>query len=55
MALISLLPLEMAKKLKPAIEAWNQEDPRISADRFIGELIKSRKRNITTPGRQPGL
>jgi choline dehydrogenase-like flavoprotein len=37
---ISLLPLEMAKKLKPAIEAWNQQDPRISADRFIGGIIK---------------
>lgn len=37
---ISLLPLEMAKKLKPAIEAWNQQDPRISADRFIGSRIQ---------------
>ncbi len=40
---VSLLPLEMAKKMKPAIEAWNQEDPRISADRFMGGYAKVEK------------
>jgi choline dehydrogenase-like flavoprotein len=28
--------LEVAKKIKPAIERWNQEDPRKSGDRFFG-------------------
>ena len=28
------------KKLKPAIEAWNQKDPRISADRFMGGIMQ---------------
>jgi choline dehydrogenase-like flavoprotein len=45
---ISLLPLEMAKKLKPAIEAWNQQDPRISADRFMGGFAKV-ERETTLP------
>lgn len=40
---VSLLPLEMAKKLMPAIESWNQQDPRTSADRFIGGHIKVAK------------
>jgi choline dehydrogenase-like flavoprotein len=40
---VSLLPLEMAKKMKPAIEAWNQQDPRTSADRFIGGYAKVEK------------
>ena len=38
---VSLLPLDMARKLKPAIEAWNQEDPRTSADRFMGGFAKA--------------
>ena len=38
---VSLLPLDIAKRLKPAIEAWNQEDPRISADRFMGGFAKA--------------
>jgi choline dehydrogenase-like flavoprotein len=37
----SLIPLDMARKLKPAIEAWNQQDPRISADRFMGGFAKA--------------
>ncbi|HEY4966622.1 MAG TPA: GMC family oxidoreductase [Puia sp.] len=40
---VSLLPLEVAKKLKPAIEAWNQKDPRVSADRFMGSYAKAAK------------
>jgi choline dehydrogenase-like flavoprotein len=33
---VSLTALEVAKKIKPAIERWNQEDPRKSGDRFFG-------------------
>lgn len=43
---VSLLPLEMAKKMKPAIEAWNQQDPRTSADRFIGEHVKVARETV---------
>ena len=38
---VSLRPLDMAQKLKPAIEAWNQEDPRKSGDRFFGNFSKA--------------
>jgi choline dehydrogenase-like flavoprotein len=38
---VSLTPLDMANKMKPAIEAWNQEDPRKSRDRFIGGIRKA--------------
>jgi choline dehydrogenase-like flavoprotein len=37
---VSLTPLDMARKLKPAIEAWNQDDPRVSADRYMGGFAK---------------
>jgi choline dehydrogenase-like flavoprotein len=48
---VSLLPLEMAKKMKPAIEAWNQQDPRVSADRFIGGYAKvARETHIPASG-----
>jgi choline dehydrogenase-like flavoprotein len=40
---VSLLPLDMANRLKPAIEAWNQDDPRKSADRFMGGFAKAEK------------
>jgi choline dehydrogenase-like flavoprotein len=43
---VSLLPLEIAKKMKPAIEAWNQKDPRLSADRFMGGIAKVEKETI---------
>ncbi len=44
---VSLLPLDMANRLKPAIEAWNQEDPRISADRFMGGFAKAAQETQT--------
>jgi choline dehydrogenase-like flavoprotein len=36
----------MAKKMKPAIEAWNQEDPRLSADRFMGGYAKVTRETV---------
>jgi choline dehydrogenase-like flavoprotein len=33
---VSLTPLAIANNIKPAIERWNQEDPRKSGDRFFG-------------------
>ena len=33
---VSLTPLVIANKLKPAIERWNQEDPRKAGNRFFG-------------------
>ncbi len=38
---VSLTPLETAKKVKPAIESWNQEDPRKSGDRFFGNISQA--------------
>ncbi|HMG66350.1 MAG TPA: GMC family oxidoreductase, partial [Chitinophagaceae bacterium] len=38
---VSLRPLDLAKKLKPAIERWNQEDPRKSGERFFGNYGKA--------------
>jgi hypothetical protein len=38
---VSLTPLDMAKKVKPAIESWDQEDPKKSRDSFIGNIIKA--------------
>ena len=38
---VSLTPLDMAKKIKPAIESWDQEDPRKSVDSFFGNIIKA--------------
>jgi choline dehydrogenase-like flavoprotein len=38
---VSLTPLEIAKKVKPAIESWNQEDPRKSGDSFFGNINKA--------------
>jgi choline dehydrogenase-like flavoprotein len=38
---VSLTPLDMAHKIKPAIETFNQDDPRISMDRFKGNIIKA--------------
>jgi choline dehydrogenase-like flavoprotein len=40
---VSLRPLDMAQKIKPAIEAWNQDDPRKSGDRFFGNFSKAAK------------
>jgi choline dehydrogenase-like flavoprotein len=40
---ISVTPLEVAKKLRPAIEAWNQDDPRKSGDRFFGAYGRAAK------------
>ncbi len=40
---ISLTALDIAKKIKPAIEAWNQEDPRKSGDRFFGGYGRAAK------------
>ena len=51
---VSLLPLEMAKKMKPAIEAWNHEDPRISADRFMGGYAKVEKETALPAGGSRG-
>ena len=47
---VSLRPLDMAQKIKPAIEAWNQEDPRKSGDRFFGNFSKAAKESAA-----PGL
>ena len=33
---VSLTPLDIAKKIKPAIERWNQDDPRKAGNRFFG-------------------
>jgi choline dehydrogenase-like flavoprotein len=35
---VSLTPLATARKIHPAIESWNQEDPRKSGDRFFGNF-----------------
>jgi choline dehydrogenase-like flavoprotein len=40
---ISLTALDIAKKIKPAIETWNQEDPRKSGDRFFGGYGRASK------------
>jgi choline dehydrogenase-like flavoprotein len=40
---VSMTALDIAKKIKPAIEEWNQEDPRKSGDRFFGGFIKAGK------------
>jgi choline dehydrogenase-like flavoprotein len=40
---VSLTALDIAKKLKPAIERWNQEDPRKSGDRFFGGYSSASK------------
>jgi choline dehydrogenase-like flavoprotein len=37
---VSLNPSDFANRLKPAIEAWSEEDPRKSADSFMGALPK---------------
>ena len=39
----SLIPLDMAKKIKPAIEAWSQQDPRKSGDNFFGNISQAGK------------
>jgi len=38
---LSLSPLEVAKKIKPAIEGWSQQDPRKSGDSFFGGFSKA--------------
>ena len=38
---VSLNPSDFANRLKPAIEAWNEEDPRKSADSFMGGFAKA--------------
>jgi choline dehydrogenase-like flavoprotein len=40
---VSLTALEVARRMKPAIEAWNQEDPRKSGDRFFGGYGRAAK------------
>ena len=40
---VSLTPLDIAKKIKPAIERWNQEDPIKSGDRFFGAYSRASK------------
>jgi choline dehydrogenase-like flavoprotein len=39
----SLIPLDMARKIKPAIEAWSQQDPRKSGDNFFGNISQAGK------------
>ncbi len=43
---ISLTPLDIAKKIKPAIERWNQEDPRKAGNRFFGGYSAGVKMHI---------
>jgi choline dehydrogenase-like flavoprotein len=43
---VSLTPLEMASKMKPAIEKWNQEDPRKSGEQFFDSYRKASKESI---------
>lgn len=38
---VSLNPSDFANRLKPAIEAWSEEDPRKSADSFMGGFAKA--------------
>jgi choline dehydrogenase-like flavoprotein len=40
---VSLTPLEIAKKIKPAIETWSHEDPRKSLDQFLGSIMDAVK------------
>ena len=40
---VSLTPMEMADKMKPAIEKWNQEDPRKSGEQFFESYRKAGK------------
>jgi choline dehydrogenase-like flavoprotein len=44
----SFTPLEIARNIKPAIETWNNEDPRKSDESFMGS-INSAVKNSTTP------
>ena len=37
----SLTPLDVARVIKPTIETWNNEDPRKSADNFMGSLTNA--------------
>ena len=47
---VSLIPLEMAKRMKPAIESWNQDDPRKSGDSFFGTIQKAAKESQLAGG-----
>ena len=40
---VSLTPLDLAKKIKPAIEVWSHEDPRKGIDSLLGNFMKAGK------------
>jgi choline dehydrogenase-like flavoprotein len=49
---VSLTPLDMANRMKPAIETWNQEDPRESINQYVGSR---RKAATETPANSKGV
>ena len=47
---VSLMPLNVAKKIKPAIASWSAEDPRKSLDQYFGSISKAFKETPGAPG-----
>ncbi len=43
---VSLQAMDIANRLKPAIEAWSEDDPRKSADNFIGGIAKATRESL---------